>query len=633
MNNTRKPSSLIQLLNLSLLAGLCSLPSVSVGQQFCDEQQATTKRRRPGQEACVDRPAATTDTEVPTTTESGATPVQRTDARRPGDTERNANQTRNQRQVLPRKMNGMPIPPLDSFRDSIPVPDRWRLVDSLGYTEHWWDPYNRNTLKGDKPLHGEWFFSTTITSDTVYESRKVPTPVGATSTSNGNGVSIYGDSQQDFFAENLALEFVYYKGNTTFRPPDYEFRFIPVINYNRLELQEIQGVSPKPSQGVERTDQHIGIQGAFFDKHLRNVSVNYDFDSLRIGIQPFTADFRGFLFQDSPIGLRLFGTRHSNRYQYNIAAFRRMEKDTNSGLNDASAELRDDDVLVANLYIQDTLVKGYTSQFTLLYNRNRETEFYYDDNDFIVRPASIGRETPRTYDVAYVGYNGDGHFGRWNLSASTYAALGTEDDSVFQERDSDIEAFFAAAEVSRDFDWIRVRGSLVYASGDQDPFDDKSQGFDAVLENPLIAGADTSYWIRQAVPLIGGGRVTLSGRNGLLPSLRSSKDEGQSNFTNPGLSLIGLGADLDLTPKWRLSTNWNALHFADTAVLEAARNQGAIDKDIGQDISLALTYRPLNNQNIVVRTSYAQLLSGDGYKALYKDENPNYLLLNLVLMY
>lgn len=632
MNNTRKHSTLIQLINLSVLAGLCTIPSLSFGQQFCDEQQATTKRRRPGQEACVERPAATSETEASTAT-TEATPTQRTDARRPGDTERNANQTRNQRQVLPRKMNGMPIPALDSFRDSIPLPDRWRLVDSLGYTERWWDPYNRNSLKGDKPLHGEWFFSTTITSDTVYESREVPTPVGATSTNNGDGVSIYGDSQQDFFAENLALEFVYYKGDTTFRPPDYEFRFIPVINYNRLELQEIQGVSPKPSQGVERTDQHVGIQGAFFDKHLRNVSVNYDFDSLRIGIQPFTADFRGFLFQDSPIGLRLFGTRHSNRYQYNIAAFRRMEKDTNSGLNDTSADLREDDVLVANLYIQDTLVKGYTSQFTLLHNRNRETKFYYDDNDFIVRPASIGRETPRTYDVTYLGYNGDGHFGRLNLSASTYAALGTEDGSVFQERDSDIEAFFAAAEVSMDFDWMRLRGSLVYASGDKDPFDNKSQGFDAVLENPLIAGADTSYWIRQAVPLIGGGRVALSGRNGLLPSLRSSKDEGQSNFTNPGLNLIGVGADFDLTPKLRLSTNWNALQFVDTAVLEAARNQGNIDKDIGQDLSIALTYRPLNNQNIVLRTSYAQLLSGDGYKALYKDENPNYLLLNLVLMY
>ena len=44
-----------------------------------------------------------------------------------------------------------------------------------------------------------------------------------------------------------------------------------------------------------------------------------DFDSLRIGIQPFSSDFRGFLFQDNQLGVRLFGTRDNNRWQYNLA--------------------------------------------------------------------------------------------------------------------------------------------------------------------------------------------------------------------------------------------------------------------------------------------------------------------------
>lgn len=626
-----KPLNLLMAaaLNLSLCAGLLTVSSISFGQNYCDEQQPTTKRRRPGQEACVPRPAPSEETAAADETTSEG---QRTQARRPGDSQR-ANAQRDTRPYLARKPAGIPLPGINSFQDSIPVPDRWRLVDSLGYQEHWWDPYNRNTLKGDKPLYDDWFFSTTITSDSTYENRQVPTPVGASSTNNPGGVSIYGDSQQDIFAQTLAMEFVYYKGDTTFRPPDYEFRFIPVLNYNAVNLAEVQGVNPDPSHGTSRYDGHLGIQGAFFDLHLRNVSDNYDFDSLRIGIQPFTADFRGFLFQDSPFGVRLFGTRESNVFQYNIAWFRRLEKDTNSGLNDTGKPLRDDDVFVANLYWQDMPSKGFTSQFTLLHNRNRETEFYYDENDFIARPASLGRETPRTYDVTYLGYNGDGHFGRLNLNASLYGALGTEHGSVFQAEDSDIQAYFAATEASMDFDWIRVRASLVFASGDSNPFDNKSEGYDAVFENPLIAGADTSYWIRQAVPLIGGGRVALSGRNGLLPSLRSSKDEGQSNFTNPGLQMLGLGVDFDLLPQLRLSTNWNALQFADTTSLEVARNQADISSDIGQDVSISLTYRPLNNQNIVLRASYAELLAGDGYRALYKDENPNYLLINLLLVY
>lgn len=526
----------------------------------------------------------------------------------------------------------VPRPRLDDYPDSVPVPDRWRIVDSL-YQEHWWDPYNRNYLKGDKPLHDDWFFAFTGISDTVLEFRNVPTPVGASSTANPGQTDLIGRGDQSIFNQNLLLEFVYYKGNTTFRPPDVEFRFIPVLNYNRVELDEIQGVNANPNKGDTRTDQHVGIQGAFVDYHLRNVSANYDFDSLRVGVQPFTNDFRGFLFNDSPVGVRLFGTRSNNVFQYNLGWFRRMEKDTNSGLNDAGEDLRDDDMLVANLYWQDLFKKGLTSQFSLLHNRNRETDFYYDNNDFIVRPASIGLEKPREYDVTYLGYALDGHIDRLNLSAQAYYAFGSETPSFFRDDKTDIEAGFFAMEPSVDFDWLRLRGSFVYASGDDDPFDDTSTGFDAIFENPLIAGADTSYWIRQPVPLIGGGRVALSGRNGLLTSLRSSKEQGQSNFTNPGLLLYGLGFDADVTPTVRVSGNWNFLDFAETAVLEAARNQGDIAKDIGQDLSLGLTWRPGNIQNIVLRASYAKLLAGDGYQALFNNEDPDYFLFNAVLTY
>ena len=150
-----------------------------------------------------------------------------------------------------------------------------------------------------------------------------------------------------------------------------------------------------------------------------------------------------------------------------------------------------------------------------------------------------------------------------------------------------------------DFDWIRPRISLLYGSGDDDPFDDEATGFDAIFENPQFAGADTSYWIRQAVPLIGGGRVALSSRNGVLNSLRSSKEEGQSNFTNPGILLAGLGVDMDVLPTLRVSLNANTLYFDDPTVVEVARNQGPIDKHIGYDVSASLTWRPMMSQNIV----------------------------------
>src|SRR5690606_36316687 len=157
---------------------------------------------------------------------------------------------------------------------------------------------------------------------------------------------------------------------------------------------------------------------------------------------------------------------------------------------------RKDDVFIANLYWQDLFKLGLNSQLALVLNRNREYgEFYFDRNGFIARPASFGDERPRRYDVGYLGYSVDGHVDRLNVSGSAYYAAGPEKNGAFSGAPSDIRAAFAAAELSMDFSWVRPRLSLLYASGDSDPFDDRSEGFDAIFENPLFAGADTSYWI------------------------------------------------------------------------------------------------------------------------------------------
>ncbi|HEY6642898.1 hypothetical protein [Povalibacter sp.] len=598
------------------------LPVLAIAAESCyqDDTGRIVTRRRPGY---IEVPCPSIATPGTQATEPSATV----------DTGRAP-----RRQVMPRDLpasvSPIPHPGLVDYVDAVPVPDRWRIVDTLGYGERWWDPYNRNVLKGDRPVHDDWFFNLGVISDTVFELRDVPTPVGGISTQHPGSVDVFAGADQWAAIQNVAAEFVYYKGDTTFKPPDYEFRFTPVLNYNRTEIDGLQAVNVDPREGVTRTDYHIGVQAAFIDKHLRNVSDNYDFDSLRVGIQPFSTDFRGFLFQDNQLGARLFGTRDNNRWQYNLGWFRRLEKDTNSGLNDLSQSLRDDDVIVANLYRQDFPVPGFTSQATVIYNRNREDgEFYYNQNDFIERPASLGREVPRQYDVVYLGYSGDGHIGRLNLSASFYYAMGEESPGVFVAADTDIQAFFAAGELSMDFDWIRPRLSLLFASGDDDPFDDKATGFDAIMENPQFAGADTSYWIRQAVPLIGGGRVALSGRNGVLNSLRSSKDEGQSNFTNPGTILAGLGVDMDVLPTLRVSANANTIYFVETDVIEVARSQAGIDRHVGYDLSASVIWRPLMSQNIVVRASYAMLLAGKGFEALYPDEDPRYFLLNAVFAY
>jgi hypothetical protein len=526
-------------------------------------------------------------------------------------------------------------PPLRDPGGAVAVPDRWRLLEALNLLpERWYDPYRQNQLKGDKPVIGDdGFINLLFVSDTVYEPRRLPTPVGPQSTSGSGSVDVFGEGEQWIAAQTLIASFVYLKGNTTFKPPDFEFHLTPAYSLNYVQSKEERLLEVDPRGGDGRGDQHLGLQELFVDYHLRNVSDRYDFDSVRFGIQPFSTDFRGFLFQDNQLMARLFGTRRNNRIQYNVAWIRRLEKDTNSGLNDTGRSLRDDDLYVVNAYLQDWPVLGHTSQAIVAHNRNTETEVFYDNNGFLARPLSFGNERPRKYDVTYLGYNGDGHFGRLILTSSWYWAFGEESAGPFRDSPGDISAAFAAAEASMDFDWTRWRASLLWASGENDPFDDEANGFDAVFENPIFAGADTSFWIRQPVPLVGGGVVALSARNGVLNSLRHSKEHGQSNFTNPGIRLAGIGVDMDLTPQVRLSANANHLWFDDTAVLEAARNQGGIDTDIGWDLSTALIWRPFMQQNVIVRLSAATLSPGDGFKALFPDQVPYSLLTNVILTY
>lgn len=539
-------------------------------------------------------------------------------------------------------LDGVPPANWGPMPKLVAVPDRWQIVTALGYPENKLDPYNgNNLLKGDRPAFGEdWFFSLAALSDSTFEARSVPTPVAPASPPSRGQIDLPGEPDQNAFTQNLVFETVLYQGDTVFRPPDWEFRFTPVFNLTSVAVEEAGVLKVDTTADKRRTEGFVGIQSLFVDKHLRNVSERYDFDSLRIGIQPITADFRGFLFIDAPLGIRLFGTRDNNRWQYNLGWFRRIEKDTNSGLNDITENsfeeaLRDDDVFLFNLYRQDFPVLGFTSQLAVVHNRNSEDqENFVDDNGFLTRPAAIGIQKHREYDVTYIGLNGDGHIGRWNLSASAYYAFGKESSGTFVDQESDISAAFGALELSYDFDWLRVKATGVFGSGDSDPFDDRSTGFDAIFENPLMAGADTSFWIRQAIPLIGGGRVTISGQNGLLNSLRPNKGQGQSNFTNPGVVLFGLGADADLTPKLRASVNLNQLFFVDTAVLEATRNQDEIRRRIGVDASLAFIYRPLTSQNIVFRLTGSLLVPQQGYKDLFgSDEIPYSIFANLVLAY
>ena len=214
--------------------------------------------------------------------------------------------------------------------------------------------------------------------------------------------------------------------------------------------------------------------------------------------------------------MRLFGTYDNNRIQWNLAWFHQLEKDTNSELN--TRELRDQIVFAANLFRQDTFWKGYTSQFSFHYNNDRPGR-HFDTNNFPVRPALVGSAAPHGIKASYFGWTGDGHIGRANITHAFYQAIGDDTRNPIAGRRVDINAQMAALELSLDRDWLRFKGSALWASGDKNPLDGKARGFDAILDFPEFAGGIFSFWNSQGIRLTQTG-VALVNPNSLLPTLR-----------------------------------------------------------------------------------------------------------------
>ena len=125
------------------------------------------------------------------------------------------------------------------------------------------------------------------------------------------------------------------------------------------------------------------------------------------------ATFRGFIFDDTNRGVRLFGTNQSNRDQFNVVYFDQQEKDTDSDLN--TFHDRGQRIFIANWYRQDFIWPGYTTQFSFLYDHD-DASIYYDRNDFLVRPDPAGIAQPHEVDACYLGWAGDGHIDRLNIT-------------------------------------------------------------------------------------------------------------------------------------------------------------------------------------------------------------------------
>lgn len=477
-----------------------------------------------------------------------------------------------------------------------------------------WHPYQQSILKGDAPIIGQdIFLNLTAGTQTEFEARRLPTPSGVSAARPGSA-EFFGQSEQFLVINNLSFAVDLFKGETVFQPVHWAVRLQPVFNINYTDTQETGVINPDPTRGTTRTRDYYALQEWFGELHLGDLSVNYDFFAVRVGNQVFNSDFRGFIFNDINFGGRFFGNIDNNHYQYNVMVLDMREKDTNSELN--TFDQRDQRVIIANLYRQDFLTKGYTAQVSFHANLD-EGRTHYDRNGNIARPAPFGTVVEHDVNAYYLGWTGDGHIGRLNITHAFYQVFGRDDFNGLAGRPVDINAQMAALELSYDRDWIRYKASFFYASGDGDAEDDTGTGFDTILDNPNFTGGPFSYYVRQGFNL-GGSSVAFKQRNSLVPSLRTSKTEGQANFVNPGVFIFGIATEIEVTPKLRSFINVNYLRFAEADPIKTALLTDQVRDEIGLDLSIGFQFRPLLTDNIILSAGFGTLIPGSGFRDIYR---------------
>jgi len=424
----------------------------------------------------------------------------------------------------------------------------------------WWDPYGQNMLKGDLPIWGEnTFLRIDAVSASVFDRH-----------------DFAGDGKETDVKSDLFLSFDLQYGDTVFRPPTWRARV--------TIAHEIRNADVATNGTAENDD---ALQEAFGEVLLAEFDPHFDFLSLRAGRQAFASDFRKFVFADANDGARLFGSWEKNRYQYDVAYFDLAKKDKFSNFNQ-TGNARNQEILTGDVFMQDAIWRGYTLEGTAL---------WVTDHDV------------RNVDLLYLGLNGQGHIGRFEVSHALYQAIGHDAGNPIAGRSVDVSGQMAALEVAYPVDWWKVVTSGLYASGDGGTGNGTAHGFDGVFDNPDFAGAAFGFWDRSNF-VIGGQR--LKNGNSLYPNLRT-KNFDAPNFVNPGLFLLHAGWEGALSNQWTVFADSLFLRFVNTDSLDQ-QFATSVGSNIGIDLSLAAQYRPLGIDNVIFTSGVSALLPGDGLR-------------------
>ena len=130
------------------------------------------------------------------------------------------------------------------------------------------------------------------------EQRRAPTPSDVSSDEPGSA-EFFGQPEQLAATQTVQLSFELFHGDTVFKPRDWAIKISPTFSIpNYLNARENGVVNIDVRRGTNRTVHSRFARGSLRRSEARRSERDYDFISIRAGIQPFVSDFRGFIFSD-----------------------------------------------------------------------------------------------------------------------------------------------------------------------------------------------------------------------------------------------------------------------------------------------------------------------------------------------
>jgi hypothetical protein len=488
-------------------------------------------------------------------------------------------------------------------RQLTPYLDRWKTAETDTVFK---DPNLQSKYQGDLPFYKDWLFlNLEAVVDGFYKHRTNPDFRGARSgAALRSGLTPEADAAQSFHRDNDFRRFISLFGfevrnaDDVFKPATWRARLIGAVDWDAdFNVKD------------ETENTHLSLQEGFVEHKIFDLG-ELDLSFIRLGIEPFKSDFHGLIFFDNTMSARMFGEYGHNKYRYNLAVFRPMNKDPHSNLivltsgNVGKAEGADKDQFVglASLAVND-VVPGWNGEFS-----------FHDNHD-----RDLGKEL----DAYYLGSTFNGTLGQFTFNPAAYVVFGNNKIAVNGQRKStDILAGLVvldAAYTLPSADFVTLKSGYVYQSGDGDSTDKTQNGFAAITDNVALFGAGGSYWVGEAIFY-----NRLNERNGgtKLVNTNSFLTE-PGDFNAPGLHLFNLGTFLKVTQRLDATFNVNYLMFSETGGLasQVGRN---VDGPIGFDFNGLIEWRPLQQKTFVIDLAQSVLIPGGGFRDVVGDSSAQF---------